>query len=417
MRTTPRPGQRRVVGRPRRRRHRRHRRPAAGARLRGRLGCRRDRRHGHRRRRRSGGGGLRWLVVAGLRPHRRHDRGAAAPSSPQHGVGAIPAVAVLAGLVVAAAGGAAPRPSVSRWLPWPVIEGFTLGIAIVIAAQQVPSALGVAKPSGTNAAVVAGRAVERFAGHPDAGVITLLLVAVALTALVPRLHRMLPAGLIAVVATTALADAAGWHVARIGALPSRLPAPELPALSHVSGLLSPALVVAALAALESLLSARVADGMSDRPRSDPDRELVGQGLANIASGPVRWATGHRRHCPYGGQRPQRSAYPTGSVDARRGARRVDGVRSLPGRAGPAGRAGRRPPGDGVAHGRAGTRAGRPRGLEVRRGGLPADRRGHRRVRPGDGDRGGRGHRGRRGAGEDLDHGRARARRRPVRAGG
>jgi SulP family sulfate permease len=199
------------------------------------------------------------------------------------GLGAVPAVAVLAGLVVAVAGVLRLGRLVTL-LPWPVIEGFTLGIALVIAAQQVPAALGVAKPAGTNAAVVAGRAVQDFAGRPDGAVVSLLLVAVALTALVPLLHRMLPATLIAVVATTVLADAAGWHVSRIGQLPSRLPAPALPSLDHLGGLLSPALVVAALAALESLLSARVADGMSDRPRCDPDRELVGQGLANIASG-------------------------------------------------------------------------------------------------------------------------------------
>ena len=60
--------------------------------------------------------------------------------------------------------------------------------------------------------------------------------------------------------------------------------PGLPDLSQTTDLLRPALVVAFLAGLESLLSARVADGMSDAPRHDPDRELLGQGLANIASG-------------------------------------------------------------------------------------------------------------------------------------
>lgn len=200
-----------------------------------------------------------------------------------HGLGAVPTVAVLAGLVVAGAGILGLGRLVTL-LPWPVIEGFTLGIALVIAAQQVPAAFGVAKPPGKNAALVAGRALTDFARHPDAKVVTLLVVAVVLTAVVPLLHRVLPASLIAVVATTVLADAAGWHVARIGTLPSRLPSPALPSLNHVGALVSPALVVAALAALESLLSARVADGMTDGRRSDPDRELLGQGLANIASG-------------------------------------------------------------------------------------------------------------------------------------
>jgi SulP family sulfate permease len=73
-------------------------------------------------------------------------------------------------------------------------------------------------------------------------------------------------------------------VARIGALPSSLPVPAVPSFGNLGGLLGPALVVAFLAALESLMSARAADGMGDAPRHDPNRELFGQGLANIASG-------------------------------------------------------------------------------------------------------------------------------------
>ena len=83
---------------------------------------------------------------------------------------------------------------------------------------------------------------------------------------------------------TAVAELAHLDVARIGALPSSLPMPSLPDLSGLSSLLGPALIVAFLAGLESLLSARVADGMGDSPRHDPDRELFGQGLANVASG-------------------------------------------------------------------------------------------------------------------------------------
>jgi len=199
------------------------------------------------------------------------------------GVDVVPTIAVLAGLMVLAAG-VLRLGRLITLLPWPVVEGFTLGIAAVIAAQQVPTALGVAKPRGTNAALVAGRSLLTYVEHPAFAVVGLLAVAVALTALLPRLHRSLPASLIAVVVTTVLAGATGAQVTRLGALPGRLPRPSLPPLGHVVGLLSPALVVAVLAMLESLLSARVADGMSDRPPYNPDRELFGQGLANIASG-------------------------------------------------------------------------------------------------------------------------------------
>jgi sulfate permease, SulP family len=205
------------------------------------------------------------------------------PIVASRGVGVVPTIAVMAGFIVVAAGVLRLGRLVTL-LPWPVIEGFTFGIAVVIAAQQVPSALGVAKPAGDNAAAVAGRAMAAYARHPDLAVAGLLVVAVLLTALLPRLHRSLPASLIAVVGTTGLAALTGTHVTRLGELPSRLPVPSIPSLHHISGLVLPALVVAGLAALESLLSARVADGMSDRPRCDPDRELFGQGLANIASG-------------------------------------------------------------------------------------------------------------------------------------
>lgn len=192
-------------------------------------------------------------------------------------------VAVLAGaLVVAAAVLRVGR--LLAYIPWPLIDGFTVGIAVVIAAQQVPSALGLPKPDVENAAGAAAVALGRFAQHPRWAVLGLLALSVALTAALPRLHRSLPASLLAVVTVTVVAGAAHLRVARIGELPSSLPVPTLPDLGNAGGLLMPAVVVAFLAALESLLSARVADGMSDAPRHDPDRELFGQGVANIASG-------------------------------------------------------------------------------------------------------------------------------------
>lgn len=205
------------------------------------------------------------------------------PIVAEQGVGAVAAIAVLAGIVVAAAGVLGLGRLIGL-VPWPVVEGFTFGIAVVIAAQQVPMAIGVDRPDGENAALVALRAVARFAAHPSWAVLGLLLLAVALTAGLPRLHRSLPAGLLAVAIVTGVAELSGTDLARIGAIPRTLPLPSLPDVAALPGLLRAALVVAALAALESLLSARVADGMTDAGRHDPDRELVGQGLANVASG-------------------------------------------------------------------------------------------------------------------------------------
>jgi SulP family sulfate permease len=205
------------------------------------------------------------------------------PLVASHGPQVVYPVAVLAGLVVV--GAALLRLGrLLAYVPWPLVEGFTVGIAVVIAAQQVPNALGVPRPSVQNAAAAAVVSVGRFVQDPQWAVLALLAVAVLLTAYLPRLHRSLPSSLIAVVAVTLLAQVTGADVTRIGALPSSLPVPSVPDLGSLPTLVGPALVVAFLAALESLMSARAADGMSDAPRHDPDRELLGQGLANVASG-------------------------------------------------------------------------------------------------------------------------------------
>jgi SulP family sulfate permease len=199
------------------------------------------------------------------------------------GPGVVYPLAVLAGIVVVAA--ALLRVGkLLEYVPWPLVEGFTVGIAVVIAAQQMPNALGVAKPRIQNAAAAAGVAAGRFAQHPDWAVLALLGLAIALTAMLPKLQRSLPSSLLAVIGVTVMVELTGAHVARIGKLPSSLPVPALPDFEHLGGLLGPAFVVAFLAALESLMSARAADGMGDAPRHDPNRELFGQGLANIASG-------------------------------------------------------------------------------------------------------------------------------------
>jgi SulP family sulfate permease len=205
------------------------------------------------------------------------------PLVARHGPGVVYPVAVMAGVLVVAAA-VLRLGRLLAFVPWPLVEGFTLGIAVVIAAQQVPSALGVARPDVENAVGAAAVAVAEFSARPDWAVLGLLALSVLLTTALPRLHRSLPAGLLAVAVVTCVVEVSGAHVARIGWLPSSLPLPALPDLGNARDLVGAAAVVAFLAALESLLAARVADGMGDAPRHDPDRELFGQGLANLASG-------------------------------------------------------------------------------------------------------------------------------------
>ncbi|MGC5050546.1 SulP family inorganic anion transporter [Micromonospora sp. DT48] len=172
-----------------------------------------------------------------------------------------------------------------RYLPVPVIEGFTAGIAVVIALQQVPAALGVTDAQGEKVWAVAADAVARFVVHPRPAAVAVALGVAAVMLIGARWRPAVPFSLLAVAAATLLAEFVPADLVRIGALPQGLPAPSLDFLDlgAVGVLLPAALAVAALAALESLLSATVADGMTVGQRHDPDRELFGQGLANLAS--------------------------------------------------------------------------------------------------------------------------------------
>ncbi len=172
-----------------------------------------------------------------------------------------------------------------RYLPMPVVEGFTAGIAVVIALQQVPAALGVSGAHGDKVWKVAVDAVSRFAASPSAGSIGIALGVAAVMLLGARVRPGVPFSLLGVAAVTALAQAADLGVPLLGTIPSGLPSPSLGFVdvATVGAMLPSALAIAALAALESLLSATVADGMSVNHTTDPDRELFGQGLANLAA--------------------------------------------------------------------------------------------------------------------------------------
>jgi SulP family sulfate permease len=169
------------------------------------------------------------------------------------------------------------------YVPVPVVEGFTLGIAAVIALQQVPGALGVKTPPGDDPAVVAFAAAGDFTTHPNGAALVVTLAVVAVMLVGARRWPAIPFSLIAVAAATVAVPLLHLHVATIGHLPAGIPAPSLAFLapSTIPALLPSALAVAALAALESLMAATAADAMSVSERHDSDRELFGQGLANL----------------------------------------------------------------------------------------------------------------------------------------
>ena len=205
------------------------------------------------------------------------------PIVAQHGAEGVAVVGLLAGLLLVAMGLVGAGRYV-RFIPLPVIEGFTLGIAALIALQQVPAALGTTSAHEHVVVSAVGAVLDWFVA-PDLAALALSAGVALVILLGSRLRPAVPVALLAVVAATVVTRLADLPVATIGALPSRLFSLGVPSVSwsELRVLVVPAAAVAALAALESLLSATVADAMSVSTRHDPDRELFGQGLANLAS--------------------------------------------------------------------------------------------------------------------------------------
>jgi len=205
------------------------------------------------------------------------------PIVAQFGVSAVLVVGLLAGvvLIVLALAGAG---RYMQYVPLPVVEGFTVGIAVIIGLQQVPAALGQT-PEGEKVLISAWNAVVSFTHDPDWAAVGTATFVAATILVVLRLRPGVPTSLPAVAVATIAVVVFHLDVATIGALPRGLPAPSIPDIpwSHLSALLVPAVAVAALAALESLLSATVADAMSVNERHDSNRELFGQGMANLAA--------------------------------------------------------------------------------------------------------------------------------------
>ena len=207
-----------------------------------------------------------------------------------YGVSAIPALGLMAGLMVIAMAIFKFGAVINR-VPWTVVEGFTVGIALIISLQQIPLALGIAKGDGEKSYVVAW---NTFKNAFDAGlnysslliVVITLIIKFSWPKIVTKLHLKahIPASFIALVLVTLFVKALSIDVATIGSIPRSLGTYKHPIFDNLTSLLVPALWIALLAAVESLLSARVADGLAhNKEKFEPNRELFGQGLATLAS--------------------------------------------------------------------------------------------------------------------------------------
>lgn len=208
------------------------------------------------------------------------------PVIAKYGLGVVPLLAILGGIIVVGMALTAVGRSV-EFIPFPVVEGFTMGIGVIIALQQVPLILDAPRGTSESTLMAAWQSFQQ-ADWSHAWLPLTVAVAVIVMHLIGfKLVPKWPLSLIAIVIATVAVVLLPISVDTIGALPTGLPSPQLPAftLGMLQDLAGPALAIAALASLESLLSARVADGMRpDLTDTNPDRELMGTGLSNIASG-------------------------------------------------------------------------------------------------------------------------------------
>lgn len=179
--------------------------------------------------------------------------------------------------------------TVVKLIPEAVVLGFTAGIGIVIWVGQWPAFFGLKKPEG-EVLEVAGKLIASL-GHLDPTTTLIGVLCVIVIAVWPRIPKVgvVPGPLVALVgATVFVAVARPASVETIGTMfggvPRGLPSLTLPHLdlAVVVELIRPAFSIALLGAIESLLSATVADGMTGT-KHDADQELIGQGIANMAS--------------------------------------------------------------------------------------------------------------------------------------
>ena len=175
-----------------------------------------------------------------------------------------------------------------KFIPYPVVTGFTSGIAVIIFSSEVRDLLGLRMGTVPAPFVEKWRALGAALPTFSGAAIGVSAAALAILVFWPRISTKIPAPIVAILVVTAVVAWAKIPVetvgSRFGAFSAAIPAPRLPpiTLERVRELFSPAVTVALLAGIESLLSAVVADGMIGS-RHKSNVELVAQGIANIGS--------------------------------------------------------------------------------------------------------------------------------------
>jgi len=203
------------------------------------------------------------------------------------GVNGLMIATIMAGIILIIMG-IAQFGSLIKFIPYPVIVGFTSGIAVIIFSSQVKDFLGL------EIAKVPAEFFEKWTAYakalPTLGPDSLFIGMTALLTIIfwPKVSKKIPGPLVAIVVTTVAVQLLHMHVdtiaSRFGEIPSSIPSPVFPSVDFatVKSLIMPATTIAVLGAIEALLSAVVADGMIGS-RHKSNMELIAQGIANIAS--------------------------------------------------------------------------------------------------------------------------------------
>ena len=205
----------------------------------------------------------------------------------KYGIDGLVVATIMAGVILVILG-VAKLGSAIKFIPHPVVVGFTSGIAVIIFSSQVKDFLGLRMGDLPVEFIPKWLAIASHLDSINARALAVSLIALLIMVLWPRLSHRIPGPFVALIATTLAVRLFNIPIetigTRFGAISASLPHPIVPhvSLAQVTALVAPAFTIALLAAVESLLSAVVADGMiGGRHRSN--MELIAQGVANIVA--------------------------------------------------------------------------------------------------------------------------------------
>lgn len=172
----------------------------------------------------------------------------------------------------------------ARFVPIPVIAGFTAGIGVIILIGQLPRAFGLTPPPESHIFAVFNH-LKDYIHDINGTCLLLVVITIVIIRGLPKLLPKVPAILPAVIITTLIVYLFDLNnVPLIGNIPRTLPAPHLPILGELtlSELIFNSFTIFLLASLETLLSASALDKLSSGKKHNPNQELIGQGLGNMA---------------------------------------------------------------------------------------------------------------------------------------